>query len=450
MTAPRMSSPGRMVALTRRTTFRKGFLGPWDPWVMWAWLYCLARGQQAFAVDVHMTTLVPSHMHTTVTPHTKELSRFTEKVHGEFSCALNQLLLKRGYDKPRQVWDGRECHWTLLVDPPAQLSRLVYDYTNNASAGLVERPEQMPGAQVSFRDWKGGPRMIPRFPLYFDPAQHEPELPLSITPPAMLYRDFGGQVDKLVYHMEKTTETALSAIAAERRGRPVLGPSAVTKLDPWSEPSTMAESGGERIPTFQVGAKGLLGKSMHIQCCEEVTAFRKDHRVALGTWRDGDREVEFPYGTYQMAEVYGANCKSAPPAGAILLTPGPTLDDVKAELAARTEAFTMDAALAVVDEAKAALSEESEAIVRYAEQCVPLPGTGRHVSVPAAGAHPPSSDASQTATPTSAPTEERPDELEVRGLSAPRRLTGRHPRRTVTLRRRRRRSNKGGSEPPSQ
>lgn len=36
-------------------------------------------------------------------------------------------------------------------------------------------------------------------------------------------------------------------------------------------------------------------------------------RAALARWRDGERDVTFPYGTYWMVHFHGAQCERAPP-----------------------------------------------------------------------------------------------------------------------------------------
>ncbi|MEM9196059.1 MAG: hypothetical protein AAGF12_43240, partial [Myxococcota bacterium] len=125
----------------------------------------------------------------------------------------------------------------------------------------------------------------------------------------------------------------------------------------WPEPTTMAESGGERIPAFQVGARGLLGAEAHarrkkkrIHCAKEVTRYRGDHRASLAEWKKGDTDIVFPFGNLRMSAFHHAKAEPAPHDDALLLQPGPTLDDVRAELARQREPVPMDAAHALVNE----------------------------------------------------------------------------------------------------
>lgn len=50
MTAARIIVPGATVAITKRTNFRKAFLGPWHPLVEQIWLYAIADAQHELEV----------------------------------------------------------------------------------------------------------------------------------------------------------------------------------------------------------------------------------------------------------------------------------------------------------------------------------------------------------------------------------------------------------------
>ena len=95
---PLITVRGATAALTRRTTMRKAFLGPWHPMVEKLWLYSLADAQANTDVAVHLSTLVVNHHHTDVTPSQANLSEFTRRLHGDFSEALNKLLSDERYD----------------------------------------------------------------------------------------------------------------------------------------------------------------------------------------------------------------------------------------------------------------------------------------------------------------------------------------------------------------
>ena len=98
---------------------------------------------------------------------------------------------------------------------------------------------------------------------------------------------------------------------------------------PGTKTITLRQSGGQRVPTFKLGAKGLTGRRARIKACTEVTDLARCNRAQVHRFRDGHRDEPFPFGTYGMRRFYGANVKSAPDPGAILLQPGPTLAEVR-------------------------------------------------------------------------------------------------------------------------
>jgi hypothetical protein len=88
------------------------------------------------------------------------------------------------------------------------------------------------------------------------------------------------------------------------------------------------------VPTFRIGARGILGRTLHVQAAGEVTGWREGYRGSLGDYREQvAKPTPFPYGTYEMARFHHAPVADAPPPGALVCAPGPLLEEVKDELA---------------------------------------------------------------------------------------------------------------------
>ncbi|MGF1469038.1 MAG: hypothetical protein ACFCGT_23175 [Sandaracinaceae bacterium] len=364
---PNIVVRGATTVITRRTTLRKAFLGPWDPTVAAIWLYALADAQRHTGVAVHLSTLVPNHHHTIVTGTEANLPEFTRRLHRDVSCALHVLLAEHRYDAPRELWDSREPHYLRLMDAPAQASHGLYVHLNNVAAGLVERPEHMPGAKLDFGRWKAGLADAPKPSGFF--SQDRPSaLQLHIAPMPLLYRAFGGDTARLVHHMERLAEDGIRAFRRARR-RPVVGAKALRRTHPWSEPRTMRESGGRAVPTFRIGARGILGAKARRWAAVEVRGFRAEHREARLAWRDGDRERRFPYGAYAHRVTHGCPVAEMH-AEAFVTRPGPTLDEVKAELAAlprgAVDEELRDASRKLASEVREALTDETEELAEDA------------------------------------------------------------------------------------
>ena len=366
MSAPLIVVPGATTAITRRTTLRKAFLAPWHPLVEDNWLYSLADAQRETGVEVHSSVLNITHHHTDVTPTRDNLPEFTRRFHRDMSCSLHTLLCQERYDVPRELWDDRQTHYMRLVDAEAQASRLIYDALNPCAAGLVQRPEHMPMRTLDFGLWKTGFIEVKRPPVYFGKDRPE-RLKLYLTPPPVLYRAFGGDIDALVYQMNKLMEDGIRAIR-DARTRPVMGAKVIRRIHPWSEPRTMRESGAGRVPTFRIGARNMLGYAQRRDGAREVTSFRRGHHETRTARRDGDLEQSYPHGTYAARVYHGAPVDDVSH-DALVAQPGPLLEDVKAELAReqRDRDAVRERTRDIVDEVREAWRDEAAEVVADAE-----------------------------------------------------------------------------------
>jgi hypothetical protein len=245
----------------------------------------------------------------------------------------------------------------------------------------------MPGFVFDFGLWKVGYIDVPRPDFYFSKRQPE-VLRLEVTPPPLLYRAFGGDIDKLVYAMERLVEQGLRELRAKRRSEP-LGARRITRLHPWSEPRTLRETRGQRIPTFRIGARGIVGQQQHIEAALETRAFRQEHRDVRLARASGDVEREAPYGTYLMRVRHGAPMAPPPePFAAIVTRPGPTLREVKAELEAQAARGAADAdpepRFELIEQSRVALRDEAEDLCEHASDGMDFRSPPRAVPSPAA------------------------------------------------------------------
>ncbi|MCP5041164.1 MAG: hypothetical protein GY944_09035 [bacterium] len=349
---------GANYALTRRTNYRKSFLAPWHAGVDEAWLYALGHAQQQTGVSLHCASKVIDHHHIDITDNEEKRPEFVRLFHGEVSCALNTLLGRERYDEPGQLWDDRPTHVMRLLDPEAQASHLIYESVQCVAAGLVTRPEHMPGFVFDFGMWKSGAIRVRRPDFYFDGKERAEFVSVTFTPPAQLYRTFGGNLDRLVHHMRRLQTEAVRELNAARKW-PVMGAQRIKRIHPYTEPRTRRKTGGGLIPSYKQGARGLIGRRVHIQARRETSAFRRDNRDAVEALRDGNA-IAFPYGTYKMRTMFDITVEAPNPA--LLITgPEPTLDEVKAEL--RLNPAEADEQRVMLTEVRDAFREESASVV---------------------------------------------------------------------------------------
>ena len=363
MTAPRIIVRGATTAITRRTVLRKAFLAPWHDDVDNLILYAMADAQAETGVAIHSSVRNVTHHHTTGTPSRDNLPDFTRRFHRDVTCSLQVLLRRERYDAPREIFDDRPAHMMRLVDAEAQASHHTYEVLNPVAAGLVERPSYMPMTRVDYTVWKKGYIEVERPSFYF--GSDRPEVHrLVVTPPPLLYEAFGGDLEKLIYYMQKLERAGLDALH-QVRTFPFMGAQALRRVHPWDEPRTFREVGGERVPTFKIGASAVVGgNEARREAAKEVAYFRREHETARMHRRDGDFQQRFPYGTYAMRVYRGAPVEEQAFVDAIVTAPGPTLEEVKERLA--RERVDQDAVRershAVVDAVRDAFRAEASEI----------------------------------------------------------------------------------------
>ena len=347
---PRIVARGATYAATRRCVVRKNFLGWWDPEVDRIWLWCLAVACERCAVELHHAVRVGSHYHITFTVTRNNLGEFLWWVNQPMSRALNALLVKRGFDAPGQLFDGRQTHVMRLLDADAQMISVLYERLNPVQAGLAETCDGVPGVTLGPRRWKSRGGLRVRKPeLYFDGDVEERRLVLG--PPPLVYLAFGGDMDAIVHHFGVLEREGERQIREARAARPARTQAEVRAIHPWDEPKTLKEAGGGRVPCFKTG----LGSLARIAAAKEVRKWRGAYGEAEREWRGGDREAEFPHGTHLLATRYEAKVAEAD-SGAWVSAPGPTLADARARVAAG--AVDRDADL--VDRVRAGMAADDD------------------------------------------------------------------------------------------
>lgn len=311
MTSVRIVVAGGTVAVTRRTMFRKLFWTPSSPLVHQGYLYALADAQQKYGVEVHHGALMPTHAHLSLTPREANLPLVLRHLHRETARFCQAHMLAHGYDAPDNVWDKRSTNVMRLLGSGAQLEWLLYSHLNPVAAGLVERVEQYPGWASDLGLLKGGVVGVKKPPLYYG-KRKSGELPLTFTPLPALGRAFDGDGDAMVHWLRRTAREMENGYRDQRRasGARVVGAARVRGIHPWAEPRTAREPRGERIPTFKIGELGELAddaerRDLVLRCVAEGAEFVRAHGACRERWRDGDREVVFPAGTYNMRVEHG-------------------------------------------------------------------------------------------------------------------------------------------------
>jgi hypothetical protein len=169
----------------------------------------------------------------------------------------------------QKVWSRRYQAIVISNEEAAQVARLVYVLSNSCKEGLVARLEDWPGVHAAPALLAGRPLegvWVDRTQEYLarqrgetpGPRRFEELETLDLVPlpcwkdlPPEQYRL---QVQRLVQKIE-----ADAAAHRDRSGHPPLGPEAIRRQDPRTEPQPDEEVPSSSLPRLpQVGARGAL------------------------------------------------------------------------------------------------------------------------------------------------------------------------------------------------
>jgi len=290
MSQARAIHPGKTYLITRRIERRHCLLRP-DSRINRYVLYALTVSALRHGILVHAFCAMSTHLHYVVTDPLGALPRFFEMFH---------RLLSRGIKIIRQ-WDGSpwervQTSSVELCTTEAIIEKIAYTLANPVAAGLVRRAHQWPGAKTLVSDIGEDSLIVERPTEVFDSknpkwpkfAQMEVSLPPSIE--AEQAEAFRNAVQFEVERIEKVARKLFPK-------RSVLGAKHAMQVPPESRITS-------HEPTHQLKPKFAFGRgttnAIRLQAIANMKSFQQQYQEAWSKWRNGDRQVEFPPGTYAM------------------------------------------------------------------------------------------------------------------------------------------------------
>ena len=262
-------------------------------------LYCLAVLATRYGIVVHAYYVASNHHHMIVTDTRGEYPEFLRDLHSLTARAMNQ---HRG--RSENLWAGSvQTSVVHLLDPTAVMQELVYTLTNAVKDRLV--------AKVS--DWPGV--------CSYNAMLHDKTL--RIERPKRFFRKNGKLPDVAEIRFERPeafAELSHDEWAAEVRdevqriershaqdGSAIVGRKEVLATSPIAQPASEAPS-HQLNPT--VASRDPKERAAQL---ERNKHFQQQYRAALAAYRDGDKAVVFPFGTYQLVRDRHVSCDSRPP-----------------------------------------------------------------------------------------------------------------------------------------
>lgn len=296
MTLPRQILPGQIYLVTRRCTQRQFLLRP-DETTTQIFLYTLGEAATRFGVELLAWHASSNHYHAVVYDPSGNLPFFLERFHKLCARALNAR-----WKRWENVWAAEATCAVRLIEDADVLEKVVYTLANPVTDQLVERVFDWPGAN-SLRYTRAAPRtiLVERPRIFFREGGPLPKtVQLQVAVPPAHRNDHRAWVERVHAAVrEKERSTGEEHLATGAR---VVGRRRILAASAFDRPTTheprrnlrphMACRNGERR------VREILA----------LRRFRAVHAEARRQFADGQRDVLFPAGTFQMRVMFGARC----------------------------------------------------------------------------------------------------------------------------------------------
>lgn len=292
MTAPRQLLRGTTYLVTRRCLRRKYLLRPGKV-TSQVFAYLMALAARRSGVQVHAYCVLSNHYHLVVTDPGARLPAFQQYLDGLVARAINAL-----YGCWETFWDPRSYSAVILASPQDVVDKVSYVLANPVAAGLVRAARRWPGLW-SAPETMGTTLRFQRPSHFFDPSGYLPEA-IDLELPVPL-----GFESAEAFRSQLEAAVAAREAEARRKNVGFLGVSRVLAQRPLDRPRTEEP---RRALSPRIASRDRWRR---LELAERLKAFLAAHREALLAWRDGQRDVVFPPGTYLMRVAHGAACAGA-------------------------------------------------------------------------------------------------------------------------------------------
>jgi putative transposase len=293
MTQPREIIQGATYFLTRRVLHRRFLLRP-DATMTQFILYSLAVAADRYKIQINTFCAMSTHIHMVVTDPTGVLPRFLRCFHHLIAMGAKVLRRWKG-----SVWDNARTSVVRLLTPEAIIEKIAYTLANPVAARAVQHAHQWPGAKNLVTEIGGDSRQVSRPHIYFNSKSPKwpkeatilVKLPPMIADAKKLQREIGERIAK----EEKRAHKKLPRPSNTKKHR-------ASNISAYKR-STSKETQYTRNSTIAVGQGN---EDVYEAAIAALRSFRAAYRKALARWRDGERGVAFPKGTWWMREFHAA------------------------------------------------------------------------------------------------------------------------------------------------
>ena len=252
-------------------------------------------------VQLHCVVAMSNHWHVCLTDPDGRVCEFTRDCHAFMARAINA---KHGDFE--SMWSSEQTSHVTCVEPNDLVLKMAYAMANPVEANLVVHGKNWPGVRIC---WPAKPQMVKRPKGFFRDEHDGGRWPavarLEMSRPSGYDELSDEELEAVVKRASDEREEQLRR-QARREGKGVLGRRGVLAQSRYARP-------GMREPRFEMSPRvACRNKWRRIERLQRDRDWRDAYAQALQRWRDGDREVRFPYGTYKMRVLHGVACIGPP------------------------------------------------------------------------------------------------------------------------------------------
>ena len=275
--------------LTRRTTQRMFLLRP-DSITRETFIYCFALAAKNHGIEVHWLTVMSNHYHAGIRDVRGHVPKFLRDFHGLLARSINAA---RG--RSENLWATEQAGQLELVGSEAVFDKMLYGLTNPCAAHLVDKVNHWPGL-CSYDNILTGKAITARRPRWFFDRDN-PDLPEEVELRFVRPAQFAHLSEQAWRDKVKEAVGAReSKLKQQRRekGIKLVGRKAVRRQSAYSQPKTTKKR-GQLNP--RIAAKDTC---LRMKALARYKLFEARYRDAWERYRQGERAVAFPYGTYKL------------------------------------------------------------------------------------------------------------------------------------------------------
>jgi REP element-mobilizing transposase RayT len=276
VTKPRCVVPNTIYLLTRRCSERRFFLLP-EPAVTLVFEYLLGLLSKQYEIQIHAYVVMSNHYHLVVTDTVGRLPDFQRDLNSLLARAIN-----RHWKRREAFWDRESYSGVKLLEDQDVVLKMAYTLANPVKARLVNRANEWDGA-TSAKMVFGRAQRIQRPDKFFRKSMPK-MVELVLTRPA----GFEGLSDAEVLELVRAD---VARREAEHRK---LGKAARRKQEWWECPESL-DPRCQLKPTV-----AGRNKWARIEALRRSKEWLTTYYDALRRFVGGERDVEFPRGTWQM------------------------------------------------------------------------------------------------------------------------------------------------------